>query len=99
MDTWYKVTLSSKDITAGKHMALQSTFPFLFLASRAPRDAAMLTNSEPRFPADYFFSPGAVRFSKTLIDGFSSIECAAPKATGLSLLVGDEQLEAIPFSK
>lgn len=99
METWYRVSLAPKDIAAGKHIALRDTFQILFMANHGPKDAAMFTTAESRSPSDYFFSPGAVRFSKALIDGFSGIECPALKAAGLSLLAGNQQLDAIPFSK
>ena len=98
METWYKVTLSQEDIATGKHMVLQNAFQTMFMLNQAPKDAAMFTHKETRAPYHYFFSPGAVRISSSLMDRYSGKECAAPQASELSLVVGDLRLAKIPFA-
>ena len=99
MATWYKVVLSGEDVSAGKHMTLQEEFQNLFMVNLGQQDAAMFTTSrELRAPYPYFFSPGAASIAKLLIDRYRGVECAAPEASELSLLVGNASLDQIPFS-
>ena len=80
-------------------MALQEEFQNLFIVSYGPKDAAVFTTySDHRAPYVYFFSPGAASIAKLLIDRYRGVECPAPKASELSLLVGNASLDQIPFS-
>ena len=80
-------------------MALQEEFQTLFMMNLGPKDAAMFTTyTDHRAPYVYFFSPGAARLAKLLIDRYRGVECPAPKASELSLLVGNASLDQIPFS-
>jgi hypothetical protein len=90
MDSWRKVALSRQQMIDHKHMALQNAFEGIFILSDGPKDAAMFTYTAARYPSEYFFSPGAVRISKSLIDQYAGVECAPPRVAELSLLVGTQ---------
>jgi hypothetical protein len=98
MASWYKVTLSDEDVLAGKRFSLQEAFEDLFMANGIPADAAIFTTSIVVSPQLFLFSPGAARIAKVLIEAYSGIECAAPMAAGLALLVGHRGSERIPFA-
>jgi hypothetical protein len=101
MSSWYKATFS-KGEHASKGGQLQTAFERLFLDAFAPRDAAMFTTEGPetpdRRPYSYFFSPGAVHVARTLIEAYGGRPCDAPPRKGLTLLVGHDDSEEIPFA-
>ena len=99
MESWYVVTLSQTDVSAMKNMSLQMSFQLLFMANHAPKNAGMFTDIETRFPAAFYFSPGAVRIAETLIGSYSGKPCEAPKKSELSILVANADLSRIPFSQ
>lgn len=99
MDTWYKVTLSKRDIIEGKQISLVQEIHKLFMANRAPKDAAVFTKPGFDFPREYFFSPGAALISTKLIASYGGIVCAAPLGSDVSISVGDmRHLDKIPFA-
>ena len=98
MASWYKVTLSGEDVLAGKRFSLQEAFEDLFMANGIPADAAIFTTSVVVSPQLFFFSPGAARIAKVLIEAYSGFECAAPMAADLALLIGHRGSERIPFA-
>ncbi len=58
------------------------------MAHSGPKDAAMFSNREPSFPTCFFFSPGAARIAKKVIDDYAGTECAAPSRDELTLFAG-----------
>ena len=87
MASWYRVTLSDKDVVVRKHMELQKAFENVFLAHGWPKDAAMFSNVDT-LSHHFYFSPGAVEIAKNLIVHYSGTECAAPAMSDLVMLVG-----------
>jgi hypothetical protein len=99
MESWYVVTLSQTDVSAMRNMSLQMSFQLLFMANHAPKNAGMFTDLETRFPAAFYFSPGAVRIAEILIASYSGKPCQAPKQSELCILVANTDLSRIPFSR
>lgn len=89
MESWYKVTMTDADITAHRYTKLQRDFEALFMAALGPRDAAMFSNSDPVLDHQFYFSPGAVRIAKTLIEINGGVPCQSPSASEVDLLVGE----------
>ncbi len=90
-EAWYKVTLPFAEAgIAGKAMALQNAFGELLIASGGVRDAAMFSNRDENYEwCFYYFSPGAVRLAKPLIDAYGGVTCPAPKRGTVDLQAGD----------
>jgi hypothetical protein len=93
---WFMVTFSSRDIAAGKHIALQDSFINIFTALGAPRDAGMFKSSVSAYI--YYFSPGAARIATQLIAHYAGRECPAPTRSEVCPSAVDASLEGIPFS-
>jgi hypothetical protein len=81
METWYKVSLSEQDISEGRGIALQEQFTALFIATGAPKDAAMFDNTSISPPYICFFTPGAFRLAELLLRGYGVTECKQPNGT------------------
>ena len=90
MESWYEVTLSDEDISDHKHLDLQNQFMALFVFNHSPKDAAMFDNADPVKGHHFYFSPGAVRFSLTLISRWGAQQVrASQRLADLCLLVGN----------
>jgi hypothetical protein len=79
MMSWYKVAMTSRDITARRDDHLEDTFKQVLTEARFPQDAALFSNDFP--PGEdliYFFSPGAVRIAESLISLYSGVPCEGP---------------------
>src|SRR5258708_5813860 len=90
--SWYKVTLPSEESgLAGKAETLQNAFADLWSANKGPKDAAMFSqNSENLKDIFCYFSPGAMRIARTLIESYGAVPCPAPRqGTGVNLSAGD----------
>jgi hypothetical protein len=91
MSEWYKVTLPYSEAgIAGKGKSLQDAFEVVFIANRAPEEAAMFTRrSDDLENVFYYFTPGATTIAKGIIQSFGGVECPAPKYDNyIVLLVG-----------
>ena len=98
MQEWHKVALSREDMIDGKYLLLKREVEALFKANSGPKDAAMFSHASLNFPTYFFFSPGAVRIVKCLIEAYAGVPCAAPLAGSVAFSVGNPQLEEIPFA-
>jgi len=96
MASWYRVTLSDKDVVVRKHMELQKAFENAFLARGWPKEAAMFANIDT-LSHHFYFSPGAVRIAKDLIVHYAGTECPSPAMLDLVLLVGTPEWKAAIF--
>lgn len=85
---WKKVSISSKDVISGKHVQLQNLYEEVFLATKAPRDAAVFENSPTYDECVYYFSPGAVAIFDSILRAYEAVPCAAPPRAETSLIVG-----------
>jgi len=96
MTSWYRVTLSDKDVVVRKHMELQLAFETAFLASGWPKEAAMFSNVDT-LSHHFYFSPGAVRIANDVIVHYEGAECAPPAMSDLVLLVGTPEWKSAIF--
>jgi hypothetical protein len=79
-EQWYRVTLRAADCgMRGKARTMQDAFEALFEIHGAPRNAALFTMHDDRFENYYFyFSPGAAKIGRSLVDGYSAEPCPPP---------------------
>jgi hypothetical protein len=75
--TWYKVTLSPADISAGKPDELVDEFRLLFGSLGNPHGAGLFDGNGMHM-YEYYFSPGAARIAMSIINRYRGVECAAP---------------------
>jgi hypothetical protein len=86
--SWYTVSMSPGDVSSQKHVSIQDAFEVLFMANRAPRDAAMFAASTPGNPNyEVYFSPVAASLASVLLASYGGQACMPPTVP-LSLLVG-----------
>jgi hypothetical protein len=97
MLSWYKVTLSTDDVIAMKHMTMMNEFRDLFMVNHHPKDAAMFSNTYIADGNHFYFSPGATLFSMNLISRWGGATCSTPDPLGLSLLVGNSDALKVLF--
>jgi hypothetical protein len=86
---WMRISMTSRDVAAGRHMRLQEAFEGAFMAAAGPMSAAMFENDPSPGEYAFYFSPGAVDIFRPVLATYRAIECEAPPAAGTSLLVGD----------
>jgi hypothetical protein len=99
MVSWYMITLSSADISAGKPKQLQEAFDYIFCATGAQRGAAMFdVLDDSRRLGDFYFSPDALRIGRPLLAAFGGGECSAPTRSLLHPLTAHQDLSDIPFA-
>jgi len=85
--SWYKVVMTSQDISAQRDSQLVEAFKQVFIGSKFPQDAALFSN-DSHYGEDliYYFSPGAVRIGASLIQLHSGIPCEEPPRDSLFIL-------------
>ena len=86
---WMRVSMSSRDVAAGRHTRLQGAFEAAFLAAAGPMSAAMLVNEPSPGEYAFYFTPGAVDIFRSVLSTYGAIECEPPLGVETSLLVGD----------
>jgi hypothetical protein len=91
MDTWYKATLPFAECgIAGKGQKLQDAFAEVFIMNAGPWDAAMFSQRSDDFTKMfYYFTPGALRIARSLIEALGIVPCPVPLRGSVSLAVGD----------
>jgi hypothetical protein len=97
MNSWYSISMSSKDVAEGKHFPLNAKFQQLFMDARSPLNAAMFTRNGT-FGCEYLLSPTAATFSLPLLVEYGGVSCAAPKRSETRLLAGHSGSEHVPFA-
>lgn len=85
---WYKISMTSQEVIAGKPMRLQMEFTKIFIAKGSPVDAAMLSNRSG-VENDYYFTPEAFKIASNLIQGYGAAECPDPLGPSLAVLVSN----------
>lgn len=95
--SWYKITLSYEEISAGLMIAIRDNFERIFSNSGKPREMALFADIVSQVNAqqiiletDLYFSPGAFQYAVTLIYAYSGAPCRKPTADSVALLVGHE---------
>ena len=89
MDDWYRLTFSSDDISAAKHLEMEGHFERFFLAAGSPEDATLFRGVEPG-QRIYYFSPGAARIAMKLITHLSAVPCPAPPMSAVEFVAGHQ---------
>jgi hypothetical protein len=92
MEYWHKITLPYADSgVAGKGQRLKEAFMSRLMASGGqPKDAAMFWQQSEDFKEMfYYFSPGAMRVARLLIEGHGAVPCPAPLRGTVNLAAGD----------
>ena len=91
---WMKVTLKPDNIIGG--ISLHEAFNAALETARFPKDAAMFRAARPVQNA-FYFSPGAVRIARSLLDQFHAEGCSAPARSdvGLTAAGADVSLDII----
>src|SRR5262245_37734430 len=82
--SWYKVVMTSQDISTHSDSQLVEAFKQVFMGSNFPQDAALFSNDFP--PGEdliYYFSPGAVRIAGGLLSLYSGMPCEEPPRDSL----------------
>jgi hypothetical protein len=97
MDRWYSISLSTVQVAAGRIGTIQDAFAKIFIGLGAPRDAGMF-GSLALGDHTLFFSPGAVRIAKPILDYYGAVECAAPLRSEVAILAANTGAEQIPFA-
>jgi hypothetical protein len=90
--SWHCVTFTTADIVGKKHMDLQDDFDRRWLAAGLPRDAALFASDLDREGRSvYYFSPGAMLFSNSILSAYGGTPCSPPPP-GAALLVGHDDV-------
>lgn len=76
MGEWFKVTLTSQEVSDGKHNTLNSAFRDIFLQTVVPAGAAMFQKAGS-FGCEYLFSPVAASIGVPLIAAYRGQPCDA----------------------
>jgi hypothetical protein len=98
--TWYKVTLSSADISAGRQVEMEDAFYGLFVKSESPKEAgvgmfSLIDDTQYVF----YFSPGAAQLAMPLINAYGGVPCEAPRRSDVRVLwAHSEGLDTFPFA-
>ena len=89
MNDWYRITFSTDDISAAKHLEMEGHFERFFLAADSPEDATLFRGLEPG-QTNYYFSPGAARVAMKLIKHLSAVQCPAPPMSAVTFVAGHQ---------
>ncbi|MDH3690035.1 MAG: hypothetical protein OEU36_11220 [Gammaproteobacteria bacterium] len=86
---WYKVTMTAAQVTNQEHVALQSKFTRVFMASNAPQEAALYSaRLADQNGLDIYFSPKAADIAASLITFYGGHECTLPSDKKPNFLMG-----------
>jgi|SRR5579872_5570357 len=95
--SWYKVTFSPDDISAGQAIAMIREFSDQFVLAAGPKDAGLFKSHESMY--EYYFSPKAAEIAMALIHLYSAKSCAAPSRSDVKAVAADgSDLDLFPFS-
>lgn len=90
--SWFKVTLTHNQVSAGEMLKIPEEFQDLYIASGMPQNMALFCSAEPISPdelAILYFSPASATIASALISKYSGVPCEAPKGE-LPWLAGDK---------
>ena len=88
VDDWHKVEIPFDEKATARANQLQNTFGTLFMATKAPEDAALLERTDGHGNVTFYFSPVSMIFARGLVEQNQGTTCAAPQKDGTRLLVG-----------
>jgi hypothetical protein len=76
--SWYSVTASAEDAARARNAIIQYEFCEIFNAAGDPKDAAMFSSQVLTDGAQLYFSPGAGRIAKSLLERYGGVPCKKP---------------------
>lgn len=85
---WKRVTLGSRQVSAGENMRLQNEFVTLWMSVGAPPAAAMYGDkriADGNF--HFYFTPAAVMLALSLLESFGAADCPEPDVAQLAVHV------------
>jgi hypothetical protein len=89
--TWFQMSLSPENVSAGHVDRIQDTFAELLIDASAPPGAAMFGASRDDGGADLFFTPSAAKIAADLLKQNGAVACLPPVTDGnIALLVGEK---------
>jgi hypothetical protein len=90
MMSWHKVSFTAEQVADNEHQKLQDDFELFFIAAKAPKGMALFAKgrSGKEEMLEYFFTPIASRYAKSLIEQYEVVQCDKPTLDSLALMVG-----------
>ena len=88
--SWYKISLDKVDLIDDKISIIRNLYEAIWLANGAPREAPLFATKAPKDPCSIFFSPGAAKIGKILIEKYDAIQCKKPPKQEVGLLIGHD---------
>lgn len=96
--SWYKITLSSADISDGRQGEMQEAFYDLFVKCGSPRGVGMFSLIDV-MQYVFYLSPAAAQLAMPLITIYNGVPCEAPKESEVRKLYWDSAVSgAFPFA-
>lgn len=89
---WYRLTLTSEQVAAGKVQEYQEAFEKAFVAARGPRIMALFRKEREEGGVDLYFTPQSGEHAAELLAGWGCTPCDPPVLLGLHLLVGHHEI-------
>ena len=88
--SWYKISLDKVDLIDDKISIIRNLYEAIWLANGAPKEAPLFATKAPKDPCSIFFSPGAAKIGKILIEKYDAIQCKKPPKQEVGLLIGHD---------
>ena len=88
--SWYKISLDKVDLIDDKISIIRNLYEAIWLANGAPKEAPLFATKAPKDPCSIFFSPGAAKIGKILIEKYNAIQCKKPPKQEVGLLIGHD---------
>jgi hypothetical protein len=88
--SWYKISLDKVDLIDDKISIIRNLYEAIWLANGAPKEAPLFATKAPKDPCSIFFSPGAAKNGKILIEKYDAIQCKKPPKQEVGLLIGHD---------
>jgi hypothetical protein len=88
--SWYKISLDKVDLIDDKISIIRNLYEAIWLTNGAPKEAPLFATKAPKDPCSIFFSPGAAKIGKILIEKYDAIQCKKPPKQEVGLLIGHD---------
>jgi len=88
--SWFKIDLGIEDLVDDKESLIRSQYEGIWLANGAPKEAPLFASKAPKDPCLIFFSPGAAKIGKILIEKYGGTQCEKPYKQEVGLLIGHD---------
>jgi len=87
---WFKIDLDIEDLVDDKISFIRNQYEDIWFAKGAPKEAPLFASIAPKDPCSIFFSPGAVKIGKILIEKYGGSQCEKPYKQKVGLLIGHD---------